>query len=578
MIEMSNVSFSYPNRQDAILENVNLTIGKGEFVAIVGNNGTGKSTLCKLLNGLIPFFIDGDIEGSIKVDGVETRETSVMDLAYRVGYVYQDFENQILRPKVLDDASFGSLNGGCLDYEEKGREALKRTGLFGKEDEFIWQLSGGQKHLLALSGVLAMEPDILILDEPVAQLDPFHAKKIYRILEYLNKEFNKTIIVIEHDAELIGQYCESIVFMNQKTVKWKLPVKEAFKRVKDLETGSVYPPPSTRAAYQLHEKGYTNNAEYPTNFKEAVNYFSSLSLSTFSEEKRQKKSTEEIVCKEAVVQFENVTFNYEQFKGESVSIFENLTFSIYPGDRIALIGNNGSGKSTLLRLMMGLIRPDKGRILVKGEDISKKKPEQISNDISFIYQNSETMFIEDSIKKDISFSMKARNLSHAEKRTAELLRQFHLSELAELDGRLLSGGQMRRASLAIGVALFPSILLLDEPTASLDMATRKDVSSTLVNLKETLDATIMATHDMQLAAEWSNRMIVLHKGKIIADDKGNELFNRSEILEKAGIRVPELIALSKELKMKESLVVEDFVNEWVNARKEKAIEKRNVLI
>lgn len=212
-IEIEHVTFTYPGADAPTLNDLNLCVEEGDFLAIVGNNGCGKSTFCKTLNGLIPHFIVGDMTGSIRIDGVDTREQEIGDLAKRVGYVYQDFENQIVCPTVLDDASYGCLNYAMEDYKERGKNALQICGLSSKISDYVWQLSGGQKHLLALAGAAALSPDVLILDEPIAQLDPAHADQIYEILKEWNETYHKTIIVIEHHTEYIARYCKHVLLL-----------------------------------------------------------------------------------------------------------------------------------------------------------------------------------------------------------------------------------------------------------------------------------------------------------------------------------------------------------------------------
>ena len=202
------------------------------------------------------------------------RDRNVGDLARKVGYVYQDFENQIVRPTVLDDASFACLNYGLEDYKERGRKSLALCGLEGREEDFIWQLSGGQKHLLALAGALAMEPEILILDEPIAQLDPFHARETYEILRQLNQEMGKTIIVIEHHTEYIAEYCRNAVLMREGRILWKLEAREALRRVKDLEESNIFPPQVAVAAARLQEQGLIpSDAVLPTTVEEGKEIF-----------------------------------------------------------------------------------------------------------------------------------------------------------------------------------------------------------------------------------------------------------------------------------------------------------------
>ena len=198
-VEIDGLTYTYPGAPQPTLKEISLQIEKGDFLAVVGNNGCGKSTLCKALNGLIPHFITGTMEGSVRVEGLDTRESDVGVLAQKVGYVYQDFENQIVRPTVLDDASYACLNYAFPDYLARGRTALRQCGLEGREEEYVWQLSGGQTHLLALAGAVSLQPDILILDEPIAQLDN---DKLIATLKHL-RDLGNTVIVVEHDEDTI---------------------------------------------------------------------------------------------------------------------------------------------------------------------------------------------------------------------------------------------------------------------------------------------------------------------------------------------------------------------------------------
>ena len=241
ILEIKDLTFTYPGAETPTLNRVNLDIEKGDFIAIVGNNGCGKSTLCKAMNGLIPHFITGDFNGYVRADDTDTRLVEIGDLAKIVGYVYQDFENQIVRPTVLDDASYACMNYAMPDYLERGRKALKDCGLEGKDDEYIWQLSGGQTHLLALAGTVSLEPEVLILDEPIAQLDPKHADLIYGILKDLNERLGKTIIVIEHHTEYIADYCKKVVLLKNGHVEWVLPTKDALDKVEILQASDIFP-------------------------------------------------------------------------------------------------------------------------------------------------------------------------------------------------------------------------------------------------------------------------------------------------------------------------------------------------
>lgn len=539
LIEIEHLTYSYPGAENPTLNDISIQIEKGDFLAIVGNNGCGKSTFCKTLNGLIPQFISGDFSGSVIVDGLDTTTTDVGTLARKVGYVYQDFENQIIRPTVLDDASYACLNYAMTDYLERGKKALEACGLLHKQDSYIWQLSGGQTHLLALAGVLSLEPEVLILDEPIAQLDPKHADQIYAVLRQLNEKYHKTIIVIEHHTEYIADFCKHVMLMKDGQIQWVLPTRQALVRVDELQSCNIFPPQVTIAA---HRMPHCSDRMLPTTVEEGKSFFAPQKGIT-----APQTQVSQNISSENVISFQDVCVSYRSVKGEAHSVFSHLNLDIRKGDKIALIGSNGAGKSTLMKMMVGLLKPSSGDILIHKKSIHSIKPEILSKQISMVYQNPEDMFIKDSIQSDISYAMEVRKTQDKEERTQQLLERFRLTELAHRDGRLLSGGQMRRASLAIGVALNPEILLLDEPTANLDIATRKEILRTLDDLKEITDTVMIATHDMQLVCDWAERIIVLCEGKVVADGGRDEIFGNRDIIRQVGIRPPEIFTMGQTL-------------------------------
>ena len=537
-IEIDHLTYSYPGAAQPALRDITVNIEQGDFLAIVGNNGCGKSTFCKTLNGLIPQFISGAFEGRVLACGLDTRKSDVGALARKVGYVYQDFENQIVRPTVLDDASYACQNYAMADYRERGRAALAQCGLQGKENDFIWQLSGGQTHLLALAGAVSLQPDVLILDEPIAQLDPAHADCIYAVLRRLNEEYGKTIIVIEHHTEYIADFCKHVMLLKEGRVQWVLPAGEALQRVEELQSCNIFPPQVTIAAWRASRKA--GQAErLPTTVEEGKAFFVPKARPEPLPPARRPGQGETVAA------FQNVSVAYRSVKGDPHKVFEDLTLDIHKGDKVALIGSNGAGKSTFMKLMVGLLKPSGGSVWLNGRDLHDVRPEALSRQISMVYQNPEDMFIKDSIEKDIAYAMEVRGVPDAAARTRRLLERFRLAGLRERDGRLLSGGQMRRASLAIGVALDPGILLLDEPTANLDIATRKEIMRTLEELKEITETVVIATHDMQLVCEWAERIIVLCGGRVVADGSRDEIFGDRALIEQVGIRPPEIFTMGQ---------------------------------
>lgn len=602
IVVMEGVTFTYPGAEQSVLNGVSLEIKRGDFVAVIGGNGSGKSTLCKTLNGLIPHYYVGDYEGSVQVNGLDTLKHNVAQLSRHVGYVYQDFENQLIRPTVLDDAGFAPLNYGFEDYMERGRRALRLVDLQCDPKEFIWQLSGGQKHQLALAGAISLDPDILIIDEPVAQLDPSHAGKIYDLLRNLNEFHGKTIIVIEHHTEFIAEYCKTVVLMDAGRVRWSKPVKEALRELRQLEESHIFPPQVTQAAAKVGESGKVQGTgsagegigEYPVTLEEAVQYFGRIQGEHREEREGKGKAvdslgSQEIVDStvglggsispvnslngsEPVIEVKHARFSYRTVKRERKIVLDDVSVTFNPGDLVALVGNNGAGKSSFLKLITGVTKPEGGHVRVKGVDTLRTPPEQLADMVTYIYQNPEEMFIEDSIRKDVEFFLKARGVQGYERKVDDILESFGLTELQHRDGRLLSGGQQRRASLAIGVAMNPSVILLDEPTANLDIATRKDITRLLQQLNRHVETVIVATHDMQLVAEWANRVIVMHQGRMIRNGTRESVFADADLLELAGLTAPQILELSRSLGMPQlCYTVDEFAQRWKAAGRREAL-------
>ena len=546
MIEIRDLSFTYPGADNPTLKHVDLKIKKGDFAAIIGNNGCGKSTLCKTLNGLIPRFISGEMTGDIFLDNKDIKSMDIGEIAKKIGYVYQDFENQIVCPTVLEDAAFACMNFGEENYNERALEVLDICDLRSRKDDYIWQLSGGQLHLLALAGAAALSPDILVLDEPIAQLDPKHAKRIYEVLKELNEKYHKTIIVIEHHTEYIAQYCQHVIFMKEGKVQWQLPVNEALTRVEELENSFIFPPQVTVAAKKLKDLNiYDPEQPLPTTVTDGLHYFPKHHIVIDVTKKKNR-----IHESEPVIQFKNISLQYRSVKGKPHELMKDFHLDIFHGDKIALIGSNGAGKSSLMKMMVGLIKPQEGQVEIMGHNTRDYSAEQLSPYISLVYQNPEEMFIKDSIKADIEFAMKERGIEGYEQRAQELMKLFRLEDIQHRDGRLLSGGQMRRASLAIGVALKPAILLLDEPTANLDIATRKEIIKTLDILKDVIETVVIATHDMQLVCDWAERIIVLSAGYIVKDGNRDEVFQDRYVRQMVGIEPPQIYQMGEALNIR----------------------------
>lgn len=565
IIKVEQLSFCYPGSGKKVLNDIDLTIEKGDFIAVVGSNGSGKSTLCKTFNGLIPHYYIGDFLGKVTVLEKDTLTCSVAELSKYVGYVYQDFENQLVRPRVYDELIFSRMNFGFADYHDKAEEILELLELTAIRDRFIWQLSGGQKHMVALASVLTMDPEIIIIDEPAAQLDPMSAVHIYHVLKMLNEQFNKTIIVIEHHTEFIAEYCNNVILMDQGQLVWKQSVDKALNEVDALLERNIFPPQVTMAAHQFRR----DQKPYPVSLKQGIQYFSK-SRSFITVPNNVSSIRTQSQQSNPLIEIKDIYHGYETIDKKEKRVLNGVDLRFYEGDRVALVGVNGAGKSTLQKMITGIQKPKEGNVIVLGRNTREVSPEELAEYVTYIYQEPEEMFIADNIRADIEYFLKARDIPDREIVVKKVIEQFRLEDLQERDGRLLSGGQQRRASLAIGIAMRPEIMLLDEPTASLDVSSRKEIVSMMDQLKDQVKTIIVATHDMQLAADWSNRIIVMKDGQVLVDVNGRQLYADPDLMKEAGLKAPQITELSHAIGLEPlALSVEEFI-ERISTRREDA--------
>ncbi|WP_017583437.1 ABC transporter ATP-binding protein [Nocardiopsis valliformis] len=549
-IEIEGLSFRYPGADRDSLTGVALRIEHGDFTAVVGGNGSGKTTLCKTFNGLVPHYWSGSFEGTVRVMGSDTRARSVGALSHQVGYVYQDFGNQLVRPTVRDEISFAPVNFGLADHRERTEEAMELLGVTHLADRFTWQLSGGQQHLVALAATMAMRPGVVVVDEPVAELDPAHADGIYEALTDLNTRLGTTVVVIEHHAEYVARHARSVVLMADGAPVWHLPVREAMERVEELERHGIPAPQVVQATRSL-----VPEAPVPLTVEEAAGHLRAHAPEHFPVPVQPPVPAAASAAPAApvkaqgtpVAQMSGVRHGYREVGGDLAVVLHDLDLTLHDGERVALVGGNGAGKSTLMRLFTGLKVPREGTVRVGGTDTRTVRPAALADRVCYLYQRPEQMFLKDNVREDVAMFPKGRGHPDSDTLVTDVLDRVDLTGLAHRDGRLLSGGQQRRATLAIGLAMRPALLLLDEPTSSLDTASRDAVITMLDALADTIRCTVVATHDMHLVAEWAHRVLVLDRGRIIADTTPAELFADSGLMDAVGLVAPQITRLGLHL-------------------------------
>ena len=532
-IVVKDLSFRYPGTDRDTLCNVDLTIERGDFVAVVGGNGSAKTTLCKTFNGLVPHYWNGDFAGSVHVGGVDTWDSSVAELSSRVGYVYQDFQNQLVRPTVRDEVAFGPLNFGHADHRERTEEALAQLGIAHLRDHFVWQLSGGQSHLVALAAVLALRPEVIVVDEPVAELDPARAREIYLRLRELNQRHGITVITIEHHAEFIAEFASSFSWPTAPVC----PPCGAMDRHADLAAHGV--PAPDAVALRAAAGARPVALDVPSAARARRPRCSP------GRGRRPRPSPRSRSSRSSPLR--GVTHGYRSVGGGLSTVLDDLDLELHDGERVALVGTNGAGKTTLMKLLTGLIVPRSGTVTVDGIDTRSRSAARLADHVSYLYQHPQQMFLKDTVREDIALFPRGRRRPDTEEIVDRIIDEVGLAALADRDGRSLSGGQQRRATLGIGLAMRPSLLLLDEPTSSLDIRSRDDVTAMLAALSDTVRCAVVATHDMELVATWASRVLVLDQGAVLADVSPRELFSHPGVTAQARLVPPQAARIALEL-------------------------------
>ncbi len=493
MISIENLTYYYPDSEKPALQNINLKINKGEFVLLVGPTGSGKSTLLQCLNGIIPRVTGGRLEGKIEINGKTTTQHKVYQLSQIVGMVFQNPDTQLFGLTVEEDTAFGPENLGLprREIQKRVEKALETTGIPHLRDRFTFTLSGGEKQRTAIAGNLAMKPEILVLDEPTSDLDPQGTKQVLETIKKLNREQKITIILAEHKIDQIIKMATRTIVMDRGTIILDGKTSEIFKN-KTLENIGIHSP----QLKHLPQFKTTSPRAHPAGNPQII--------------------------------FENVYFSYHK-----TPVLRNINLTINKGEFMAIIGPNGSGKTTLLGCLIGLIKPTQGRVLIEGEDISKKSVPELAEKVGYLFQNPDYQLFTDTVTEEIAFGLKNRNLppTEIEKRVEKTLETMELTEYRDRHPQSLSRGQRQRLALASILALEPEVLLLDEPTTGQDRGHLKKLLQKIKELNNTGKTILLVTHDMDLALENTHRTIVMKDGRILLDAPTPQVL--SEILEKA---------------------------------------------
>ena len=525
MISFKDVTFSYPGASHPALQSLNLEIPAGSFVLVMGPSGSGKSTLLRCLNGLVPHFSGGTLNGTIRVAGIDPVKASPQGMSRHVGFVFQDPEAQFVVDRVEDEVAF-ALENLALPVEQiqaRLNTTLELVGLTALRERRLDTLSGGERQRVALAAVLALNPSLLVLDEPTSQLDPEAAEDVLNTLVRLNKDHGLTILLAEHRLERVLPFVNSLIYLDGED--GRVLMGEPQQVLAQVELVSPVIALGKRLGWQ----------PLPLTIQEARPFAQAVRLP-----EPARDSENEILgsTHETGLSIENLHVFYGSRRA-----LNGVNLVAQTGEVLALLGPNGAGKTTLLRSIVGLIKPDVGTIHVLGQPTTGMDTADLSRIVGYLPQDPNALLFADSVLEELLFTLRSREQPanrgtreksiawklDATKRATRLLAQMGMAELAEAYPRDLSVGQRQRVALAAIMISHPPLLLLDEPTRGLDALAKEKLADLLCTWREAGHAVILVTHDVELAAALADRVALLEDGVVIAQGQPAEVLAASPV-------------------------------------------------
>ena len=537
MLKIENLFYRYQSRQQNTLKNINLALADGEMLLLAGRSGCGKSTLIKAVSGLLGSEERGELQGRIYLAGEDVTTWPPEKIGMLVGTVYQSPDDQLFAMTVADEVGFALENKGEEPevIARKVSETLAMVGLAGFENYSIHKLSGGQRQRLALASILITRPKLLILDEPVSQMNPQGVQSFMQLLVKLNREAGIAILMVEHRVNELYQYFKRLVVMQAGEIIYDGAIERAWKKLTGRKDLGLREPQSVKLCRALELDEVTTEQ---TRIVDMIRKSCVIDVNPPQQAPAPKPE-------QPILAVENVIFSYP---GSKQPTLKNLSFNIAAGEITALMGFNGAGKSTLMNLIGGLAHLKHGSILLNGITISKAL-----GSVGYLRQEPDLMLLADTVREELCW----KNKTITPEQVETLLEQLNLTEYADDFPLALSKGQRLRVVLGAMLAKKPKLLLLDEPTTGQDERSLSEIRKLLLAYKSGGGSVFICTHDLELAAQVTDRVIVLRQGEIIADDRTHVVLSNNELLCEGGLTAPTLLPICARLGVPPCITVEE---------------------
>ncbi|MEM1678348.1 MAG: ABC transporter ATP-binding protein [Ignisphaera sp.] len=538
-IELRNTTYFYPNTTAPAIENINLSIDYGEFVAIAGPSGGGKSTLARIVTGLIPHIYGGSLSGEVSVDGVNVVEEGIRSIIGRIGIVLQVPENQIVNLVVEEEIAF-PLENLLFDVKtilSRIEEAMNSLKIGHLRNRATNTLSGGEIQKVVLASILAYIPKIIVLDEPLAHLDPYSVKELLEILRNLNRVHGVTIVVIEHRLSELIKYVSRLIVLDRRIVFDGRP-RDVLASILNSESGRGIEIPSISRLFTMAGSSFI-----PLAVDESIDVFRGL----FHRNSECGSAPPDRVYSmqldvDPIISARNLWYTYASGR----IALKGVDIDVYRGEFIAIVGANGSGKTTLVKHFNGILKPSKGSVKVFGRDTSSYSVAELAKYIGVVFQNPLHQFFKETVLEEIMFSARNMGISNAEEKALAILRYFNLSHLADRSPYEISVGEQRRLAIASVLVYDPEAVVLDEATAGIDFSLKMELLKILTDLIKRGKTVILTTHDIEfLSYAPLDRIIVLSDGMVLAQGTPSEILYNDALLARARVAPPQIPMLVK---------------------------------
>lgn len=545
LVTIRRLTYGYRGHEDVqVLQGIDLDIEKSEFLAIAGRTGSGKSTLCYALNGLVPHSFGGRMEGDVVVAGINTRESTPAQLARKVGIVLQSAESQIVGLTVEEDTEFGLENIALpvSEIKERARWALEVVQMTAYLHVSPWNLSGGQKQRLAIASALAFRPELLVLDNPTAELDPIGKEEVLETIARLNQDHYITIVIVDQDLHEVIPYAHRLAILDRGQILLIDTPARVLDQAQTVRDAGVKLPDVTEIGYQMR-KSNRWSGQLPVTVSEARRSICEIippgaSLGSLRMPEPQKPG-------ETLIQIEQLSFHYQSDR----PVLKEIDLRIQGGEFIALMGHNGAGKTTLAKHLNGLLKPVSGRVLVEGMDTREKSVAELAARIGYVFQNPDHQIFSKTVGEELAFGPKNLGWS-AERIRASIqhaLADIHMEEKVNAEPYFMGLAERKLIAIASVLVMEPEVLVLDEPATGADYGVALQIMRYISDLHQRGLTVVIITHDVSLAANYATRLILMQAGRVVLDGTPREVFMQKEFLRECHIALPQVAELGEGL-------------------------------